>query len=225
MMKEFPKAVLFDFNGTIIDMATVVEQDIHVAREEFGVALTPKDVLDSWGSPPETTYPKLFGRRGSTLPWTEMRAKFQSYDDQFPRRLLPGVLSVITMLESAGIVRGIITSSQHERVLKYMQQGGLEPNRLDFIHADREFAENRLAGRPILTHALGECALRGITPSQIVFVGDEAVTIHDADECGVRPVIVASGTISMQRLLEQGVPPDKIIRTMHELPEHLGLNT
>lgn len=224
---ELPKAVLFDFNGTLHDMKVVRNQDIVVGREVFGLELTDADVRACWGRQAPEFYPMLFGREGSRYPnmsWQDMRKAFQRYDSdpRFRRRALPGVISTMSHLHRAGITMGIVTSGQPEKVHAYIKEAKLPRKLLSFVHTNAEIGDDMRHNRPILTKAIGELAARGIQPSQAIFVGDEAVTIKDAEPVGGF-VVVASGTTYKDELLRQGVPRSKLIDDMGQLPRHIGL--
>jgi phosphoglycolate phosphatase-like HAD superfamily hydrolase len=224
-MSERPRfrAVLFDWNGTLNDMSVVREQDKRVGREVYGIELTDDDIYAAWGKPPALVMPALFGRGGDTRSWEEMRRIFFSYDHLFPRRLRPDALDTLDVLEQAGIVTGVVTSGLQEKVLGYMRQMGLASDRFSILHTHTEIGDDFEAGRPILTRALGELATMGILPSEVLFVGDETVTMHDADAAGVDYAVVLGGTFSRQRLLAEGVPPEKVIESLHQLPGILGI--
>lgn len=218
-MSELPRAVFFDWNGTLNDMSVLRKQDKHVGRVEFGLNLTDDDITACWGQPPEQFYRALFGRGSDTRPWQEMSAIFQRYNAQFPRRLLPDVVSVLNTIKRASLVTGLITSSSRQMVEGGMRDGGLPRNLLDILHT----GEDVTPGQPTLARAIGEVGLRSITPSQTVYVGDETVTIRDAEAVGAGYVVVASGTMSRERLLSEGVPQNRLIDALRELPGFLGL--
>lgn len=222
-MHNTPKAVLFDFNGTLNDMSVLMAQNQCVGREVFGLHLSPEDVSACWGQPAEKFYADLFGRDGSAMSWQDMRAVFQGYDALFPRRLLPGVPETLDALDGADILTGVVTSGQRDKVLAYMQQAGLDPARFRLVHTAQEIGDDIAANRPILTKALGELACHGIEPAEVMFVGDESVNVADAQAAGTDFTVVANGTVSQERLLEQGVPAAKLLATMRELPAHLAL--
>lgn len=218
-MSELPRAVLFDWNGTFNDMSVLRQQDKHVGKVEFGLDLTDDDITACWGLPPERFYPALFGHPGNTRTWQEMSAIFQGYNAQFPRRLLPDAVSVLSAIKRAGLVTGLVTTSSRQMVETGMRDGGLPRNLLDILHT----GEDLTPGQPTLASAIGEVGLRGILPSQTVYVGDETVTMSDAEAVGTGYVVVASGTMSRERLLREGVPRDHLIDTLRELPGLLGL--
>lgn len=221
---ELNRAVIFDYNGTLNDMEVVLEQDIYVGQVEFGLELTRDDVVACWGKPAEEFYTSLFGRGGDTRTWQEMREAFRRHDRDFPRRLLPGVLTTLNLLDRAGVVTGVVTDGPRDAVLKYMHQSRLDPNRFAFVHTSREVGGAKRRGEPVLGKALQELDALGIVPPEVVFVGDEPVNMRDASAAGTDFVIVSSGTVSRENLLEAGVPPARLIDNLHQLPGLLGLS-
>lgn len=224
-MSERPRygAVLFDWHGTLNDMSVLRAQDKHVGRVVFGLELTDNDIEQAWGNPPEVFLPMLFGKGGDTRPWQEMHQIFLSYDHLFPRRLRPDALEVLNALGQMGVATGVVTSDLRERVLRGMQQTGLSADRFQVLHTRAEIGDDIEAGRPILGKALGELALQGISPSEVLFVGDETATMRDAEAVGVDYAVVLGGTFSRQRILDGGVPPQKIIENLRQLPGILGI--
>lgn len=217
------KAVLFDWNGTLNDMSVVRDQDKHVGLVEFGLHLTDEDIYAAWGKPAPIVMPTLFGRGGDTRSWEEMRQIFFSYDHMFPRRLRPDATDTLDVLERAGIVTGVVTSGLQEKVLGYMRQMGLASDRFRILHTHAEIGDDFEAGRPILSRALGELATLGISPSEVLFVGDETATMHDAAAVGIDYAVVLGGTFSRERLIREGVPSYKLIENLHQLPGILGI--
>ena len=218
-MAERARAVLLDWNGTVNDLGVIAEQDIHVGRVEFGVELTEADVRAAWGVPVEQLMPRLFGRGGDSRSWQQMYAIFQGYNDQFPRRILRDVVPVLDVLRRTGIVTGLVTTSPRNMVNFGMQSGRLPHGLFDILHT----REDLLPNQPTLSRAIGELALRGISPRETIYVGDEAVTISDAEAVGANYVVVASGTRTREQLLHDGVPEPRLISRLGELLGRLDL--
>lgn len=208
------RAVVFDWNGTLNDMGVLLEQNKHFARVEFGVRLTDEDVRDCWGLPCYEFFDALFGARiGHRLTPQQIRQRFLTYSDQFPRRLQPEVPPLFDALEAAGIVRGLLTTGPRAEIEQYLREGGLAPERFDFMHMQAEMP----GGTPALQSVVGELALRGIGVQEALFVGDEEVNRADAEAAGMDYRIVTNGTRSRATLLEHGVPGHKLIDSVGAL--------
>lgn len=219
-MKHLPKAVLFDFNGTINDMSVIMAQDVHVGKVEFGLELSEDDIRECWGTTPDVFYPMLFGRGGSQMRWTDMRHVFRKYDSQFPRRVLPGVEISVDALERAGIAKGIVTATPATMVHSQLEQSGFDPARFELIHTGDQARHDNPSTVTLLRQAIGTLALN---PQDVIFVGDELTTIFDAQATGTDYLIIANGTASRDDLLSAGVPTNYLLGSMLELPQHLGI--
>lgn len=212
------KAILFDWNGTLNDMEPIKQQDIYVAKHRFNVEVTPEEVERLWGNPAQKLLPALFRR--PTEEWEDLREIFWSYDHLFPRRLHRDVLPALRELKAGGFVLGSVTTGPRTRVLGYMRQAGLPLGDFEFIHTGDEINDDVAAGRPVLTKAVRRLGELGIRPDESLMVGDEPPDVRNARDVGADFVAVnrPASHVAPSRLIDAGVPRERIMRDLRLLP-------
>jgi len=223
-MSELPRihgirAIVFDWNGTLKSMDEVLAQDMELGRRH-GHTPDPEAIRRAWGGGPVMQV--VFGTDTVDLDWA--RAEYDKLSPEFPKRLMPGVLSTIRTLRRTEpkLHLGIVTGGPRARLDLDMAQAGLPREYFDFTHSGAEIDADIAAGRPAFTKALGHLAALGLARSQMLVVGDEPNNVRDAQEAGIPHVLISSaGTMSRQTLIERGVLPAIIIPTVAVLPEIL----
>lgn len=209
--------IIFDLNGTLLDMQVLSEQNKHLAREHFGRELTDEQIRACWGRPAEEFYPMLFG---DSIPWEELRRLHQGYDYLFPRRLLPGVKSALDTLRGAGIRPSIVTSGKQDRVHAYARQAGLDLGTFALVYTEPHQQEAHSRSVPVMTKAIRHL---GISAAQALIVGDEPNNMLDAVAAGTDYALITRGTRTKSELLAAGAPADRILSGMNQLAMHIGI--
>jgi pyrophosphatase PpaX len=125
--------------------------------------------------------------------------------------LHPGVLDTLHMLKERRLRIGLVTSNSRKGANLTLEHLGLN----GFFHTvvTRDDCEEMKPNPGPLNKALKELDAR---PDEAIFVGDSVYDIIAAKEAGVGSVAVASGTSSMEQLLEY--EPDYILSSLNDLP-------
>ncbi|MET0779690.1 MAG: HAD family hydrolase [Candidatus Saccharimonadales bacterium] len=221
------KAVLFEANGVLLDMEPLAKQDQHVARTEFGLELSTEEIRALWRhSLAEDFYPALFkgGRGADQLTWEQMRAIFQGYDDSDPAFMgqpLPDAAATLDTLRQSGVKTGLVTVTPADLIEKRMRHAGLWQDKLDLIHAGAE-TEAR-AGRPLLGRSIGQLATWDIAPQEVLYVGPQPSVATEAAAINAQYAAVSTGAYSHMELLAAGIPPERLIHGLGQLPGLLGI--
>jgi pyrophosphatase PpaX len=170
------RAVLFDFDGTLLDSFSGHFAAYQVTFSHFGLPASLDDLLRVYSPDWLQVY------RAMGLPeqhWQEADAIWLAEAARHAPRLFPGALELLETLE-ARFALGLVTSGSSERV-----RGDLERNELD-----RRF-QVVITGGDVCTpkpHPEGlQSALTQlrVAPTQAVFVGDAAADAHMAQAAGV----------------------------------------
>ena len=116
---DFPQAVLFDHDGTLVDTEPLWElgkQRIVAAR---GGEWTERDTQDTLGRPLATTVERLsaLGVPGSLDEvYREFYGVLQAVLEENPPTFIPGVVPLLEDLDRAGIPAAIVTNATSEGV-------------------------------------------------------------------------------------------------------------
>lgn len=197
------KAVLFDFDGTLMNTNDIILQSWHYTYDSVGAA-APDDSQIAWtfGEPLEDTMVKEFPDRDPR----EMVTIYRRYQNEIFKgkvNIFPRVDQMVMDLKAAGFRVAIVTSRLWSL---------LTPAVYDFPFAD-EFdtiisATDTKAHKPDPTCLLLACEKLGIAPEEAIYVGDSRFDVHCAKNAGMKSVLV-DWTICL--------PPEK--RTGQYLPD------
>jgi phosphoglycolate phosphatase len=183
---SFPRAVLFDWDNTLVDSA----QGTHHALNH---------VLDSFGHQPMSyeeflRHPPLAIERFFALIVDEalVPQACQIYNQHMQNHTITAFEhshALVQWLGQGHVSTGIVSNKEGEKLRQEIQFLGWDRHFTQAIGA-KDTSDTKPSPIPLLH------ALRGldIEPAQDVwFVGDSIVDIHCAHQAGCRPVLLASG--------------------------------
>lgn len=188
--------ILFDWNGTLVDDLDICLQIHQDIRSKSGLApLTKETYLDQFGFP----LVEFYKRVGFDLIQPDFATITRWFMDEYYQRqdehtLFADAEPALHQLKAKGLKLGIISASQHQRLVRAVEHFGLA-NSFDEIMGIRDdFAASKSA-------ELGQfLAQKDINPQEILFVGD---THHDAEialEFGLPYAIIPRGHQSQSAL-------------------------
>jgi len=177
-MKPTVRAVLFDWDGTLVDSCEPVfrayermfaDYDIQFDREVYAATYSP-----SWH----------FTYRAVQLPeehWTEADRKWLGYFDQEQLcDLIGGVKSSLERLAARNVARGLVTNGSRIRVLRELAAHGIDHHFTEIVCGD-----DGIRRKPD-PDALLLCLERlGIPPQEAAYIGDAAEDMMMARAAGV----------------------------------------
>jgi phosphoglycolate phosphatase len=191
--QKLPKAILFDWDNTLVDTWQVAFHSINIAREAVG--LDKITIEDFWSRPHHSMRDasrELFGKHyleGEKL-FYEHVAKLHLVD----LYTLRGAEALLQDLKALGIYMGIVSNKQGNILRKEINHLGWGPHFKKIIGA-QDTKEDKPSPIPVLA-ALHESK---IDPSHDVwFVGDSIVDVHCARASGCIPVVVGNGPASQE---------------------------
>ena len=210
-----PRAVLFDFDGTLIDSFPAIAASVNHVRSLRGLA--PLSV-------PEVT--RHVGRGAwyllrHTVEGGELEANVAAYREHHPSvlrdltRLLPGAKEALEALKARGVRLGLCSNKPVEfsrRLVQYLGVAEL----LDVVLGPEDVARPKPAPDMLLE------AMRrlGCRPDEVLYVGDMTVDIETARAARARVWVVATGTDSAEVL--DAARPDRRLAGLADLAGLLG---
>jgi HAD superfamily hydrolase (TIGR01549 family) len=171
------KAVVFDWDGTLVDTAestyrtyrkTFADYGIDFDRETYARIYAPcgDDMFRALGVPEEL--------------WREADDRWLEHFAGETVELLPGARESLTLVADYGLARGIVTSGTRVRVLRELVEHGLDPH---FAHVTcgGDTPNRKPHPEPLLV-----CLDRlGIDPADAAYIGDSGEDVRMAKAAGV----------------------------------------
>ena len=191
MTKEFPKAVLFDLDGTLLDSAPDMLATANAMRASRGIAAMTLDELRPHVSK---------GSRamiGAAFPHIDEVARLELvpefleiYDRELGRHAVafPGVAELLDALDRAGVRWGIVTNKPEGLAISAVEASGWTQRSGVLIGGDT-LAERKPHPLPLL-HAAEAI---GFSPQDCIYVGDDSRDIEAARAAGMRSIVALWG--------------------------------
>ncbi|MDD3958887.1 MAG: HAD-IA family hydrolase [Clostridiaceae bacterium] len=164
-------AILYDFDGTLVDTIPLILKCFHIAFEEvLGIRKDDKDILATIGLPLWTAFREYDEETQRKLHDAYIRAN----DLYLPTdvRIFPGIHEGLSAVADLGVVQGVVTSKRRDPALFTMRQFDLEKY-FSVLVTREDTTEHKPAPAPIF-FAAGKLGIAD--PKRILFVGD---SIHD----------------------------------------------
>jgi len=179
------RALLFDFDGTLVDGFRPIMAGLNAAFAHFGMPpWSEAQTRQRVGRPLTQTFPEMFGER-----WLEARACFYAPHDAVyldDTQALPGCAEFLAEAFTAGIPMGIVTNRRGDRtrpLIEALGWGRYFPVVLG--------VGDGLEGKPDPTLLRVAVAWLGTRPGQAVYLGDSPLDMTTALAAGLAGVGVA----------------------------------
>lgn len=214
-----PPALVFDFDGTLIDSVPDITQALnetlaHFDRRALGVDEVRTMVGDGSGQ----LLRSAFAATGETLDDAGLPAALQHYTDTYfthsaePSCLYPGVRATLESLHAAGVKLGLCTNKPERIARKLVDILGLAPV-LPVVAGGDTLPVRKPDGAPVawVMERLGTTAA--------VMVGDGRNDVLAARAVGIPVVVVSYG---YPRMPVEALGADIIIDHFADLPDALA---
>lgn len=191
--QKIPKAILFDWDNTLVDTWRIVFEAINAARE--AVDRLPFTLEEFWKRPHHSmrdTAADLFGEHAEK----GERAFYDFVEKSHLQNIsvLEGADALLNNLKSYGIYLGVVSNKDGPHLRREIEHLGWGAHFRCVVGA-RDTEEDKPSPIPVLA-ALQDSV---ILPSHDVwFVGDSIVDVHCARASGCVPIVVGHGEASQQ---------------------------
>jgi HAD superfamily hydrolase (TIGR01509 family) len=192
------KAVLFDWDGTLVDTLAVLYRANEAVFGAFGLPFD--EMLYRRHYAPD--WRVMYRRLG--VPEDRLEEAASRWRDAFDRDAappFPGVVDALRRLRAAGVKLGIVTAGDRDVVSNHLEQTGIGQLLSTAVFGD-DLPVHKPDPAP-LRRALAELGLAG-EPAATVFVGDAVSDMTMAAAVGVPAVGVASILGDPEELAEAG---------------------
>jgi phosphoglycolate phosphatase len=205
------RAVLFDWDGTLVDSAEKTFACYVRVFSAYGIAFDDTAFERTYSPDWYRTYEEVGLPREH---WPEADARWLSCYETEPSRLLPGARAMLERLGGAGLVQGIVSSGDGSRVRREILDLGLA-GFFAAVVCGGETARRKPHPEPLLL-ALERLAL---PPYGTVYVGDSPEDVAMARAAGVASVGVP-GRFPNREALAASVP-DVLVSSLEAVADAL----
>jgi HAD superfamily hydrolase (TIGR01549 family) len=180
-----PAAVLFDWDGTLLDSAEASYRCYVRLFDSYGIGFD-RDLFGRTYSPNWHRTYEAVGLAPDR--WPEADQRWLEHYCAEESRLVPGAREALRRLEEAGVPQGLVTSGDRTRVSRELSALGVE--RYFGAVVCGGDTRNRKPHPEALLLALGRM---GVRPGEAAYVGDSPEDVEMARAAGVRAVGVPGG--------------------------------
>ena len=208
MTKKY-KAILFDYDGTIIDTnQLIIDSWDHKYHKHFGGHLTGDDVKWTFGRVLWDSIDEQMQNMGhSGYDLDELVASYREYQAQphiNPDKVPPfeGIVDLIKELKSRGYLLGIVTSRGKDSCVRGLAWHGILEDFDAFVTA-----ESTDIHKPEPEPALICCEMLGVEPGEALMVGDSVFDLQCGNAAGCDTCFVSwSFATTLEEAAENGQP-------------------
>ena len=198
-------AVLFDFDGTLVDTTEMIHQSMkHATSSVLGREDIPRETLLANVGRPLPRQMELIDAENAELLLEAYRSHHEQHHDTLIGEF-PGVEESLARLGSAGIKVAVVTSKRRLSVEMALKNFPGLRNVVDRFVTLEDTAEHKPNPEPLL-RAL---ELLGVSKERAAYVGDSPFDVEAAKAAGLASVAVSWGAFSEDRLRE--AEPDHLV--------------
>ena len=196
------KAIIFDFDGTIIDTETAWFKVFRDAYQKYGVELTLATYSQCLGTSLETfnPYTHLSTHHDISMDLDDFRSTIQhNYAKLIEKESMrPGILNLLQEAKAAGLKIGLASSSHRDWIDKFVDQLGIGDYFECYCTAD---TVNNVKPNPELY--LQALARLGVQPKEAIAIEDSPNGARAAVAAGLHTVVIKN-TLTQQLPFSQG---------------------
>lgn len=209
------KAMLFDFDGTLIDSYPAITASVNHVRGLHGLApLSVAEVTPHVGRGPGHLLKETVGTGDPAANVTAYREHHPTVMNSLTR-LLPGASEVLHWLHGRGVATGICSNKPVAFTRELVGVLGIA-DALDALLGPEDVGRHKPAPDMLLA-AMRRLA---VTAAQTIYVGDMTVDVQTARAAGVRVWVVPTGSDTPEAL--DAARPDHRLRDLGEIRERVG---
>ncbi len=206
------KAILYDYDGTLVNSKKVIFEGINLVLKRRGLSkIKTNELMNIAGMPLQ----KGLAKRFESMTEDEMagfQADFDVYMNVASKKyeLIGGTRKTLSYFRKKGAIQAMVTSAPRHQVDLDLNRFGL----LEFFELviSREDVDDHKPAPDSILRALSSL---NVSAEETVYVGDSYVDLVAGKRAGVRTIGVLTGFCNRQAL-EDG-DPDMIIKSVADL--------
>ena len=205
------RAILFDWDGTLVDSAGASFRSYVTLFASFGIAFGLEDFERTYSPNWYVTYEGVGLRKQK---WDEADRLWTELYTRDPSRLLPGAQEMLSRIRAAGLRQGLVSSGSRERVAQDLVRLEVEAF-FDVVICGGDTANRKPHPEPL---AVALERLR-IGPGAAAYVGDSPEDVLMARAAGVFAVGIPGGFPNRAGL--EASEPDLLVPSLDRALEAL----
>lgn len=207
------KAVLFDFDGTLIDTNKLIFDSYRYAfRTVLNREIDDAEILTIFGRPLLETMLE-YGEPGEMLYKTYREYNESRHDDL--AQAFPGACEGVIRIKNMGLKTGIVTSKRRELVQRGVDLIGLSET-FDALVTPEDTEKSKPDPEPVL---LG-CKKLGVLPEETIYVGDSLFDLEAGKGAGTLLCAVSYTLTSLEKIL--AYKPEFFVDSIVRLADEIG---
>ncbi len=205
MARKSYASCIFDLDGTLADTLESIAYFGNGTLGAFGLpSIPPEEYKKMVGNGADTLLRRMLARVGADLSGEAFQQFRKEYDRRYesePMKLVipyPGLRELLEELRRRGFRLGVV-SNKPDNMTRYIVRelyGGL----LHAVHGQREGVPKK----PDPAAVLETAKELGVTPEEVLYVGDSGVDMDTGRNAGMDPCGVLWGFRDRRELLEHG---------------------
>lgn len=208
------KAVLFDFDGTLIDTNDLIFESYRKAyREVLNHEMSMEEILFLYGKPLYSSLINKYGKETGERMYEIYRA-YNEVNHDLLAKGFEGATEGVKLISDMGYKTGIVTSKRlHmvERGLKIMNLQDI----FDVIITPDDTDRSKPAPEPVLCG----CKKLGVKPEEAIYVGDSIFDMEAGKSAGTQLCAVKYTITPHEKMLQYGL--DFFVDSITELADML----
>ena len=198
-MAQFPKAVLFDLDGTLIDTYQLILVSFrHATKQVLNRVIPDEELMAKVGQPLST---QMWDWTDDPAVHEELLTVYRTFNHAVHDEMIrsfEGVAEALAALQAAGVKMGVVTSKLH-----WLANRGLEccdlAQYMDVLMGPDDYEGEKPNPEPILAG----CKALGVAPADCWYVGDSPYDIAAGNSAGCRTIAVDWGMFSRESLMAE----------------------
>jgi phosphoglycolate phosphatase len=197
-----PKAVLFDYDGTLLDsVEEVYRGTCNVFRKSGFLEPTFETFFETYDS----SWKIFYRKHGIEISLEKIAEWYFEVARPEECYFFNDVNDVIDILATRGVLMGIISAHYKDKIVDRCREIGLNKHMRTIIGRANDKVE----------FILDFCREHGVNPAETYYVGDFISDVRDAKKAGVVAVGITRGKETSEILRRHGA--DHCISNLHEL--------